>query len=71
MIQIQVTDQRLEAGVLELAEECHLSPEAVMHQALEQMLEDRADYRAGIAALAETKYVISAEEMERRSELAD
>ena len=70
MIQIQVTDQRLEAGVLELAEEFHLSPEAVMKQALEQMLEDHFDYRAGVSALAEAKYVISADEMERRSELA-
>lgn len=71
MIQIQVTDQRLEAGVLELAEEFHLSPEAVMHQALEQLLEDRTDYRAGMLALEKMKYTISAEEMEQRSELAD
>jgi hypothetical protein len=71
MIQVNVNDARIEAGVLELAEELHLPAEAVVHHALEQMLSDRADYRAGLKALQSVKYTVSANEMERRSELAD
>jgi hypothetical protein len=71
MIQVEVNDDRLEAGVREMAAELHLSTDGVVKQALEQMLEDRADYVAGIRALQSMKYTISADEMERRSELAD
>jgi hypothetical protein len=71
MLQVQVNDERLEAGVLEMAAELQLSADSVVKQALEQMLEDRIDYVAGVRALKSMKYTISSDEMERRSELAD
>jgi hypothetical protein len=71
MIQVQVNDERLEAGIREMASELQLSADGVVKQALEQMLEDRTDYLAGVRALQSMKYTISAEEMEHRSELAD
>lgn len=70
MIQIEL-DARMEAGVMELASELHIAADAVVKQAIEQMLEDRQDYLAGVHSLEQMSYTISTEEMERRSELAD
>ena len=64
-------DARMQAGVMELASELHIAADAVVKQAIEQMLEDRQDYLAGVHSLQQMKYTISSQEMERRSELAD
>ena len=70
MIHVELPAQ-MEATLNELAAEMHVSPEFIAQQAIESILEDRTDYLAGIRSLANSRYTISQEEMERRSELAD
>ena len=61
----------LEARLETLASEMHLSKSFVTREAVERFMEDREDYVAGVRSLAESKYRISLEEMERRSRAAD
>ena len=61
----------LEARLETLASEMHLSKSFVAREAIERFMEDREDYVAGVRSLAESKYTISLEEMERRSRVAD
>lgn len=70
MIQVDLQPST-QASLQALAAELHVSPEFVARQVIEAALEDREDYLAGIRSLAATKYTISQDEMERRSELAD
>ncbi|WP_419806859.1 hypothetical protein [Terriglobus sp.] len=70
MIQLELTPHA-EASLQQFADELHVSAEFVATQVIEDALQNRADYLAGIRSLANTKYTISQEEMERRSELAD
>ncbi len=70
MIQIELGTQT-EATSNELAAEMHMFPKFVARQAIESILEDRADYLAGIRPPAQTRYTISQKEMVHRSELSD
>jgi RHH-type transcriptional regulator, rel operon repressor / antitoxin RelB len=69
MIEVQL-EPELEARLEKLAADIHVSKSFVAREAIERFLEDREDYVAGIRSLAESKYTISLEEMERRSNVA-
>ena len=66
-----VLDNELEEGVRRAADANNVSESFVVQEAVRKFIEDREDYLAGISSLAQTKYTISLEEMERRAELAD
>ena len=70
MIQLEL-QPGTEASLQALAAELHVSPEFVALQVIEAALQNREDYLTGIRSLAGTKYIISQDEMERRSDLAD
>ena len=70
MIEIQL-EPELEDQLEKLAQDAHVSKSFVAREAVLRFLEDREDYLAGIQSLAESKYTISLEEMERRSSVAD
>lgn len=64
-------EPELEARLVSLAEQTNVSISFVAHEAIERFIEDREDYLAGVRALSRKKYVISQDEMERRSRVAD
>lgn len=70
MIEVQL-EPDLEARLEKLAAENHVSKSFFAREAIERFIEDREDYLAGIQSLAESKYMISLDEMERRSSVAD
>lgn len=70
MVQVDL-DPELEARLERLAADNQVSTSFFAREAIERFVEDREDYLAGIRSLAESKYTISLEEMERRSSVAD
>ena len=69
MVEVQL-EPELEQQVRRFAEEQHVSESVLIREMVRSWIEDRADYEAGVRALAQMKYTISQEEMERRSDVA-
>jgi predicted DNA-binding protein len=61
----------IEERVRKLAADFHVSEDFLVRSAVEQFIEDREDYAAGIQALSSIKHSISLDEMERLSDAAD
>ena len=70
MVEVQL-EPELEARLERLAADTNVTKSFFAHEAIERFVEDREDYLAGIRSLAESKYTISLDEMERRSSVAD
>jgi predicted DNA-binding protein len=70
MVEVQF-EPEVEERVRKLASEQHISEAFLIQEVVTRWIEDRADYAAGIRSLAQMKYTISQEEMERRSNVAD
>lgn len=70
MVEVQLKPE-LEARLEKLAAENHVSKSFSVREAIERFIGDREHYLAAIRPLAESKSMISLEEMERRSSVAD
>jgi predicted DNA-binding protein len=70
MVQLEL-DPEIEQKLRDVAEKENLPTDFLISEVLSRWLEDREDYARGMHALANMKYTISQEEMDRRAELAD
>lgn len=70
MLQIEL-DAEVEQKLNEYADHEKLPMRFIVNEVMKRWIEDQEDYAAGVRALANMKYTISQEEMDRRAELAD
>ncbi len=70
MLEVQL-EPEMETRLEKLASATNVTKSFIAREAIERFIEDREDYLAGIRSLAESKYTITLDEMERRSRVAD
>jgi predicted transcriptional regulator len=70
MLEVQL-EPEMEARLEKLASATNVSKHFLRRRPSSAFIEDREDYLAGIRSLAESKYTITLDEMERRSRVAE
>lgn len=63
-------EAKVEQQIRRMASEQNVSEGFLIQEVVKLWLEDREDYASGMRSLSRTKYVISQEEMEHRSDVA-